>query len=274
MTDRGCLEEGCDNPHKAKGYCNKHYFRRLHRIRRGQDPDIAPKKGRRKTGTDFERFCAMVEVDLTTGCWLWTGSLTDQGYGNKFLSDSHLGGIAPHIWAWIWWFGQRPLGENGHPLPLDHTCHTNDHACPGGRTCVHRRCVNPFHLEPVTTLENVRRSRAATKDCCLRDHPLSGTNLRINRDGSRGCRECARQHALATTLRQRKSPVLDDQGRPMAARTTQGSSESKYHIAVGAWEPACGLKSRILSEHAATPATEVAAELRCTRAGCREGWPT
>jgi len=59
-----------------------------------------------------------------------------------------------------------PLGyeaANG-PIPdgiyPDHLCHTNDHDCPGGTSCPHRRCVNPDHLDAVGDEENRRRGRA------------------------------------------------------------------------------------------------------------------
>lgn len=198
-----CSETDCGEPTSAKGLCATHYHRRRQRIRRGHDPDIAPKKGK-PARNDWERFFDLVEVDPTSGCWIWTGSINKEGYANVFLSRSHLGKIAPHAWAWIWWHGQRPRDEQGRALPLDHLCHTNDTTCQGGSTCRHRRCVNPLHLEPVTTLVNVMRARGfaaanAAKTHCIRGHPFAGDNLRVNRDGSRGCRACARLHASGAT---------------------------------------------------------------------------
>ena len=42
-------------------------------------------------------------------------------------------------------------------LVIDHLCHNRDSSCPGARACMHRRCVNPDHLEPTTIEENQRR---------------------------------------------------------------------------------------------------------------------
>lgn len=45
---------------------------------------------------------------------------------------------------------------------LDHLCHTKDKICKGGKTCLHRKCVNPEHLQLVTQAENIRNSRTTT----------------------------------------------------------------------------------------------------------------
>lgn len=62
-----------------------------------------------------------------------------------------------HQIAWFLRYGYLPHPEAG--LQLDHVCHSKDQACEGGSGCLHRRCVNPDHLELVTAAENRRRAR-------------------------------------------------------------------------------------------------------------------
>lgn len=100
----------------------------------------------------LELFWSKVEK-IQGGCWLWTGMKDDQGYG-KFgdaRSEYHNTRLAHRI-AYI-----EVRGPFDPELTLDHLCHTHDTTCSGGRTCPHRGCVNPDHLEPVTNAENCMR---------------------------------------------------------------------------------------------------------------------
>lgn len=79
------------------------------------------------------RFWRNVEIAQPGGCWLWRGTISDQGYG-KF------GGRYAHVLTWEELHGPLPAG-----LERDHLCRT-------------RNCVNPLHLEAVTHRENLRRA--------------------------------------------------------------------------------------------------------------------
>jgi hypothetical protein len=86
-----------------------------------------------------ERLVSRYEVDLDTGCWLWTGTLTWGGYGQ-------IGGRGTNFAAHraMWEHKRGPIPEG---MVIDHLCLT-------------RRCVNPDHLEIVTYSENnLRRFR-------------------------------------------------------------------------------------------------------------------
>lgn len=83
-------------------------------------------------------------VDRTDACWLWNGALNAQGYG-VFNAGSRT--VLAHQFGWTMMYGPVPDG-----LVLDHV---------RDRGCTHRNCVNPAHLEPVTQVENMRRSRRA-----------------------------------------------------------------------------------------------------------------
>lgn len=89
-------------------------------------------------------------VIAPNGCWLWQGT-TNHGYG--WCGDEHGVSRNAHRLAWEIWVGPIPAG-----MTLDHVCHTNDPFCFGGE-CLHRRCLNPEHLEVVTRAENIRRGR-------------------------------------------------------------------------------------------------------------------
>lgn len=135
------------------------------------------------------------------GCWLWTASTTD-GYGQMKVNGKYFRAFRL---AYELFVGAVPEG-----LQLDHLCHTADETCAGGETCIHRRCCNPEHLEPVTVRENLLRGRGfnsvnAAKTHCLRGHPLSGDNLYIEPKGSRSCKTC---RAESTRRSQAKRKVV------------------------------------------------------------------
>src|SRR5690606_9229059 len=79
-------------------------------------------------------------------------------------------------------------------LEVDHLCHTRDTSCPGGAACLHRRCVNPYHLEPVTPRENTLRAPNSLTGAnsrrgeCPKGHPYDDENTRIRPGGSRQCK--------------------------------------------------------------------------------------
>lgn len=115
-------------------------------------------------------------VDKSGVCWVWQGGMfSENGYGNYRRR-------AAHRVAYELCVGPVPDG-----LTLDHLCRN-------------KRCVNPAHLEPVTTGENVRRgigpsAQNARKTHCKRGHEFAGENLRVRKGpyGSlRMCRECGR----------------------------------------------------------------------------------
>ena len=126
-----------------------------------------------------ERVFAKVNVEETTDCWLWTGSLS-HGYANAWLG----GRVRPvHRYMWEVAHGEPvPVG-----LELDHLCRQTN-------------CINPAHLEPVPHAENVRRGAAGSfqrnKTQCPSGHPYEGKNLQVSARGFRKCRTCGREGAL------------------------------------------------------------------------------
>jgi hypothetical protein len=117
-------------------------------------------------------------------CWPYTGHVNKQGYGifrheGKYVTAHRLASELTN--------GPIPPG-----LVIDHRCHNQDPTCTDGKTCLHRRCCNPEHLEAVTQAENVRRSHlhSGARTECPEGHPYSGDNLRTGKNGARFCRTC------------------------------------------------------------------------------------
>ncbi|MFH8619155.1 HNH endonuclease signature motif containing protein [Streptomyces sp. NPDC017979] len=126
------------------------------------------------TATDVhERFWSKVDVGL---CWEWSAGLTPAGYG-KFWQGGKT--RLAHRVSWELLVGEIPDG-----LPLDHLCRN---------IC----CVNPDHLEPVSTAENTARSSnrqalAAQKAAvthCSNGHSYADHSV-IDHRGTRLCIPC------------------------------------------------------------------------------------
>ena len=120
------------------------------------------------------------------GCWMWTGEGNPAGYG-MFRPGPGKPRHMVHRWAYEQFVGPVPEG-----MQIDHKCHTEDTACPGGPDCQHRRCCNPAHLEPVSASENTLRQRhyERSRTECPKGHPYDGDNLIVGKDGKRRCRTC------------------------------------------------------------------------------------
>lgn len=124
-------------------------------------------------------------------CWLWLGSRRrDGGYGQIHVSynaaDRSRVVKFAHVYSYELMVGPIPVG-----LELDHLCRTI-------------MCVNPTHLEPVTSDENKHRAKAfrlATQLTCSRGHPWKGNTVPTS-DGSRVCRECVRENQAEYRVRQ------------------------------------------------------------------------
>lgn len=120
-------------------------------------------------------------------CWPWNG------YANKVTGYGtvHVGGqnLLAHRVSWELFRGPIPKD-----MQIDHLCHGADPDCPG-RKCRHRLCVNPAHLEVVTSAENTRRGLLHTKyrrrpTHCKYGHEFTEENTSFDARGRRMCKTC------------------------------------------------------------------------------------
>jgi hypothetical protein len=135
------------------------------------------------------------------GCWLWTGSRSQKGYGYFYIDGGYK--IA-HRYVY-----ERLIGPIPEAYTLDHVCHNEDKTCLVGDECQHRRCVNPAHLCPETMAQNRKnaaRKRPHTKHdgtgsrparaSCPKGHPYNEENTGwVERRGTREryCKACNRE---------------------------------------------------------------------------------
>ena len=91
-----------------------------------------------------QRITAKIQLDESTGCWIWTGATFVQGYGQLWLS-----GRKWKVHRLTYTVLVRELSE---AEVLDHLCRQ-------------RACCNPAHLEPVSLAENSRRARQGSERC-------------------------------------------------------------------------------------------------------------
>lgn len=163
-----CIVDGCLTDSLAKGYCSKHY----QRWQRTGDPLNSgaerptcsvsgcemPHYGNgmcrthnkrvRVNGNTFryrdlprdEWFWARLTLSAD-GCWIWGGAIDEDGYG-VYTPERGQGQWRAHRWSYEFLIGEIPAG-----LELDHLCFT-------------KPCVNPYHLDPVTSLVNNQRRDA------------------------------------------------------------------------------------------------------------------
>ena len=158
-----CAVPDCARPVQCRGWCEMHY----HRWYRTGSP-----LGRAgvKPIDRFDKYWVRVEG---SGCWAWTGGLDTSGYGIFSVNGNSVGA---HRWSYQHHVGPVPEG-----LELDHLCRV-------------RRCVNPEHLEPVTSQVNTLRGQSpmaanARKTHCPSGHPYDQVNTNWY-DGRRYCRAC------------------------------------------------------------------------------------
>lgn len=169
-----CLVETCKSLSHAKNYCGAHYMK----LKRHGDPNIT--KQVRFKGTTEERFLSRITKLGADECWPWTGTLDNNGYGLFSVKHKYVGA---HRYSY-----QLSVGPIEPGLVVDHTCHNRDPDCRAVADCLHRRCVNPRHLEPVTRGENAQRGKFRIPTCA-KGHPRSMFTKQNE------CGECARQRA-------------------------------------------------------------------------------
>lgn len=123
------------------------------------------------------RLLDRVAVNSDTGCWDFTGTISAGKYGSIYYDGKMR---KAHRVAWAIFRAEDPGSRD-----LDHLCRNT-------------RCCNPYHLDPVTRSENLRRSplmdRNSHKTHCKRGHEFNAENTRVRPNGQRTCKTCMRMH--------------------------------------------------------------------------------
>lgn len=197
-----CARCGRTRPHYAQGLCNPCY--QGSHVRGELSPVVtwAPPLGGPPDAYTFgsphlpDRFWERVR-QTSDGCWEWTGPVNRLNYGMIFALNQKW---STHRFAY-----EMLVGRIDPATELDHLCHTRHRSCDAGNSCLHRRCCNPAHLEPVTHEENMRRSRRPL--CRSGRHELAGYNLIPSSDGKRRCRPCSNEMARKRKQRNRANAL-------------------------------------------------------------------
>lgn len=135
------------------------------------------------------------------GCWHWTGSVGDDGYGKFSISRSPVSRREQaHRTIYRALIGGIPDG-----FTIDHACH--DNTCGKvGRECPHRRCLNPDHLRVMGRGQNAAR-RYLEGDRCPSGHRYDHV---IGATGHRVCTTCRRGNAARSKMRRRYGIELEE----------------------------------------------------------------
>lgn len=144
-------------------------------------------------GTIEHSFWDKVNKEGKNNCWIWTACCTPQGYGQYRIPGNPSSNSMAYSHRFIY---EKIKGSIPEGLQIDHLCRV-------------RHCVNPDHLEAVTSRENTLRGNSfsalnAKKIHCPQGHPYSGSNLYTTPAGDRRCRTCGRNQARAYKKRLRQ----------------------------------------------------------------------
>ncbi len=132
---------------------------------------------------NMPRFLRNISKSETSTCWIWNGTRTREGYGRFGVSIPGVVNtqVMAHRISYLLAYGVIPDG-----LVIDHKCYNTS-------------CVNPVHLEAVTSYENtiVRGRRNfgyvnSKKTHCPNGHPYAENTGMPHRNGSRICIICRR----------------------------------------------------------------------------------
>ena len=145
-----------------------------------EKPTVVPITRKTRTVQQvLNRLLDKIEPVPECGCWLWTGATKGEDeYGKVYIGNKS---YPAHRLLYEILKGEVPKG-----LVLDHLCRV-------------RICVNPEHLEVVTSRENTMRGNAPgiqiqRVGICKNGHERTGDNMRTYR-GRSFCRSCERERS-------------------------------------------------------------------------------
>ena len=128
----------------------------------------------------------LTNIVVVENCWEWLGSTDSSGYGSLSFRGKC---ASAHTLSYRAFRGEIPAG-----LEIDHLCRN-------------RRCVNPWHMEPVTHHANIMRGDLV-KTVCVRGHALVVPPEKWKRK-SKWCPVCtygARRERRAAAKKEKSQP--------------------------------------------------------------------
>lgn len=179
-SNTGCSIPNCKRIHEARGVCKLHW----HLLKRKNK--LPPKK------TIIEKF--EERILKTDSCWNWIGTIKTQGYGTFCFNYKK---YYSHRFSYELYKNKIP-----EKFEIDHLCRN-------------RKCVNPDHLEAVTSRINNLRSGSPSainskKTHCIRGHEFNKENTYFSKTG-RHCKACERKRAIFYRSLKRKDQLLQKQ---------------------------------------------------------------
>lgn len=133
--------------------------------------------------TTADSFHGKYIPEALTGCWLWGGHVARNGYARTKVSGRS---VMAHRASYELFVGPIPEG-----LVLDHKCRN-------------RCCVNPAHLEPVTSRENLIRGETLARSNAEKTHCKCGLEYtRVAYAKQRVCIPCRKEAKRRYLAKQR-----------------------------------------------------------------------
>ena len=162
-----CQVEDCFNIHACKGLCNAHYQRKHKGLTLGK---VAQSQGEylKKYNNANDIISKNIDCENLDGCWDWNGCIQKSGHGTVRTT---IYGKSQRYYAHRISY-ENFIGSLDDELVIDHLCEN-------------KKCVNPFHLEQVTSGENVKRYHsnrrldpyiARSESHCRRLHEYTESN--------------------------------------------------------------------------------------------------
>lgn len=129
MYKKCCITD-CEEKHSSKGLCNRHYLI----VNRAGGFIKKQKFSQFNTSIDI-RLLSSIKIDNETSCWNWTRAISQTMPKIRYQGKTQLAYRLSY---------EVFIGDIPKDMTIDHLCEN-------------RSCINPFHLEPVTRSENVKR---------------------------------------------------------------------------------------------------------------------